>query len=206
MVVRAEVHPGSESWQRLRDRDRGSWHRRRIERPRHRIRPSPIGSRSMTLMMILSGSTRSTIALRTHGSSSTRSRIWSRLTRKTLMPTSKPAFASTWFSSTRFKPETDSFWTSNFASVVRKTATEYAAHPIGIRHKANRRGCNDYKLFSSELHAVLENRCESVSESFVTLPAPITTTASLLRSIRDDIRLRSFRNSEHIWRSYDRNS
>ena len=49
-----------------------------------------------------------------------------------------------------------------------------------------------YKFFPSELHAVLENRCESVSESFVTLPAPITTTASPCCSIRGDVRLDHF--------------
>src|SRR5262249_5162479 len=37
---------------------------------------------------------------------------------------------------------------------------------------------DDHETFSGEFHAVLEKRCESVSESFVTLPAPITTMAS----------------------------
>src|SRR5438034_973656 len=34
------------------------------------------------------------------------------------------------------------------------------------------------ELCHARFHAVLDRRCDSVSESFVTLPAPMTTTAS----------------------------
>src|SRR4030095_4022978 len=53
-----------------------------------------------------------------------------------------------------------------------------------------------------DLHAVLENRSDKVSESFVTLPAPITTTASpglALAIMKDSIASKSGAYIAFLW-------
>jgi len=67
----------------------------------------------------------------------------------------------------------------NFKSRRRR---EVKDHLVGAPAKAEHSGNNHRNLREPDdfrqFHAVLENRCESVSESLVTLPAPITTMAS----------------------------